>query len=57
MIYKETTPSGELYIYMNGVLLYKRWSSGVSAIFEKYGPPTISSYEMRKKVDSDRTSV
>ncbi|WP_353194585.1 hypothetical protein [Pusillimonas noertemannii] len=40
MIYKETTASGETLIYMNGALLYKKYPSGDSVLFEKYGPPT-----------------
>lgn len=40
MVYKETTDSGELYVYINGILVYKRWSDGNSIIFEKYGIPT-----------------
>lgn len=40
MIHKETTPTGELLVYMNGSLLYKKWPTGGSILFEAYGPPT-----------------
>lgn len=40
MVYKEITKSGELYVYMNGTLLYKKWPDGSSILFEKYGIPT-----------------
>lgn len=42
MIYKEVSSTGELFVWMNGVLLYKKWPSGVSIVFEKYGPTTWS---------------
>lgn len=43
MVHKEIKKSGELMVWMSGVLLYKRWSNGKSVVFEKYGPPTSSS--------------
>lgn len=39
-VYKIITSTGELYVYMNGALLYKRWVGGRSMLFEVYGPPT-----------------
>lgn len=42
-IYKEVTPSGETLVYMNGALLYKKWSAGHSLVFEKYGIQTSNS--------------
>lgn len=49
MIVKHVTESGELYVYMNGSLLYKKWPNGASVLFEKYGPVTYKS-------DGDRGS-
>lgn len=49
MTHKETMPTGEVLIYMNGSLLYKKWPSGASILFEKYGPPT-------RNTDRDRGS-
>ena len=40
MVYKETTKTGEVYVYMNGTLLYKKYPNGNSILFEKYGIPT-----------------
>lgn len=40
-VYKEIK-NGELYVYMNGSLLYKKWPDGSSILFEKYGMPTRS---------------
>lgn len=40
MIYKETSATGELYIYMNGELLYKKWPDQSSILFEKWEPNT-----------------
>ncbi len=41
MIYKKRV-SDEIFIYMNGSLLYKIWDrvKRSSILFEKYGPPT-----------------
>jgi hypothetical protein len=50
MIYKEISSTGELYVYMNGSLLYKKWPSGTSVLFEKYGPPTWSSDRDNKEM-------
>lgn len=49
MIYKEISSTGELYVWMNGHLLYKKWPDGSSILFEKYGPPT-------RNVDRDSVS-
>lgn len=48
-IHKEVSSTGEIYIYMSGVLLYKKYPSGESVLFEKYGPPT-------RNTDRDRGS-
>lgn len=40
MIHKETSSTGETYVYMNGHLLYKKWPDGSSILFEKHGFPT-----------------
>lgn len=40
MIYKETSATGELYVYINGEFVYKRWPNGSSILFEKWGPNT-----------------
>ncbi|WP_327210021.1 hypothetical protein [Rhizobium leguminosarum] len=37
MIRKEISSTGELYVYMNGDLLYKKWKDGSSILFEEYG--------------------
>lgn len=49
MVYKETSATGEVFVYMNGFLLYKRWPTGASILFEKYGVPT-------RNTDRDRGS-
>lgn len=39
MIYKEKI-GNELYVWMNGKLLYKRWlSEGYGIIFDSFGAP------------------
>lgn len=55
MIYKKTSSTGELYVYMNGVLLYKRWPTGVSVIFEKYGPNTWNTELKKVSSNSDNS--
>ena len=29
----------QVYVYWRGVLIYKRWPDGSSALFDEYGPP------------------
>lgn len=43
LIHKEVSPHGDWIIYMNGVPLYKRWPSGRSVLFDKYGSPISNS--------------
>ena len=38
LIHKEVSPLGDWIIYMNGVPLYKKWPTGRSVLFDKYGP-------------------
>lgn len=40
MVLKNLSPNGELYIWMNGKLLYKKYPDGSSCLFELYGIPT-----------------
>lgn len=40
IVHKEKSEYGEIFIYMNGKLLYKKWPDGNSILFEKYGMPT-----------------
>lgn len=42
LIHKEVSPHGDWIIYMNGMPLYKKWPSGHSVLFDKYGPPLSS---------------
>ena len=47
LIHKELTENNELYLYMNGVLIYKRWlNTGQSKVFDvlAYDKYTYSSY-------------
>lgn len=39
LIHKSISPFGDWIIYMNGVPLYKKWPTGRSVLFDKYGPP------------------
>lgn len=39
LIHKEVSPLGDWIIYMNGVPLYKKWPTGRSVLFDKFGPP------------------
>lgn len=35
MVFKETTIDDELYVYLNGKLIYKKWlNTGQSAVFD-----------------------
>ena len=43
LIHKEVSPHGDWIIYMNGVPLYKKWPSGRSVLFDKYGSPISNS--------------
>jgi hypothetical protein len=49
MIRKQISLTGELYVYMNGELLYKKWKDGNSILFEEYGLNT-------RNTDRDRSS-
>lgn len=40
VIHKETSPHGDWIIFMNGRALYKKWPTGRSVLFEKFGVPT-----------------
>ncbi|NTF18128.1 hypothetical protein G6L37_06895 [Agrobacterium rubi] len=39
LIHKEVSPLGDWIVYMNGVALYKKWPTGRSVLFDKFGPP------------------
>ena len=40
MIWKEIH-GHELYVFWNGILIYKKWlDTGASLVFNQYGPPT-----------------
>ncbi len=40
LIHKSISPFGDWIIFMNGKMLYKKWPTGRSLVFEAYGPPT-----------------
>jgi len=51
MIYKKETKDNELYVYMNGKLIYKKWlSTGQSIVFDvrAYDRFTLSSITEEK---------
>lgn len=55
-IHKELSKNNELYLYMNGELIYKRWlNTGQSKVFDvmAYGKYTHSSYTDLDVKDSD----
>jgi hypothetical protein len=37
--FRVVTQDQELYVYIGGVLIYKRWKNGGSLLFDKFGPP------------------
>jgi hypothetical protein len=43
LIHKSVSPFGDWIIFMDGVPLYKKWPTGRSLVFEKYGLPTSDS--------------
>lgn len=55
LIHKEVSPHGDWIIYMNGVPLYKKWPSGHSVLFDKYGPPITSAD--RDALDRQKSST
>lgn len=56
-IHKEVSSTGELYVYMNGTLLYKKWPTGASIVFEKYGIPTSNTDRDRGHYGGGKSSV
>lgn len=60
MIRKRISATGELYVFMNGQLLYKKWNDGTSMIVESYGINTRNddrdrgSYVDVRPVDDDK---
>lgn len=59
MIYKQTI-GNELYVYMNGSLLYKRWMwLGHGKIFDKWGVPWSASdvESMKKHIENVKLSL
>ncbi len=51
MIFKEKTVDNELYVYMNGKLIYKRWlNTGQSKVFDlqAYDKYTLKSIKEEK---------
>lgn len=49
MIHKTISSTGELYVYSNGELIYKRWPNQTSVIIEKYGINTTNADRDRGK--------
>lgn len=51
MIFKEITKDDELYVYMNGKLIYKKWlKTGASKVFDvmAYDKYTLKSIKEKK---------